>query len=112
MILLLDVDRDLTTGWEGFEYIVNRSVKDGSTTLLEKSTGGWNWEAVTEIKYETKGNELHLVIPKAALGITAASFQVDFKWLDNPSTPGEVMDLYLSGDTAPQGRFRYRYRVR
>jgi hypothetical protein len=34
---------------------------------------------------------------------------LDFKWADNVQSPGDVMDLYTSGDTAPEGRFMYRY---
>ena len=34
---------------------------------------------------------------------------VDFKWIDNPQRAGDIMDLYGSGDVAPEGRFRYRY---
>ena len=34
---------------------------------------------------------------------------IDFKWADNLQQPGEVMDFYLSGDVAPEGRFNYRY---
>ena len=32
-----------------------------------------------------------------------------FKWVDNPQAPGDIMDFYLSGDVAPEGRFLYRY---
>ena len=34
---------------------------------------------------------------------------LDFKWADGITRPGEVLDLYASGDAAPEGRFRYRY---
>jgi hypothetical protein len=33
----------------------------------------------------------------------------DFKWTDNLQRPGDVMDFYLSGDVAPEGRMNYRY---
>jgi hypothetical protein len=33
----------------------------------------------------------------------------DFKWTDKIQHPDDVMDLYLSGDLAPDDRFRYRY---
>jgi hypothetical protein len=32
-----------------------------------------------------------------------------FKWADNLQSPGDVMDFCVSGDTAPEGRFMYRY---
>jgi hypothetical protein len=39
----------------------------------------------------------------------AATLTLDFKWADNLQQPGDVMDFYVSGDVAPQGRFKYRY---
>ena len=32
-----------------------------------------------------------------------------FKWMDNTLSNGDIMDLYLYGDTAPTARFNYRY---
>ncbi len=34
---------------------------------------------------------------------------LDFKWADNLQSPGDVMDFYVSGDTASEARFMYRY---
>ena len=109
MMLLIDADGRHDTGWEGFEFIVNRKVVNATTTTLERHTGGWNWERVAEIPMEFRGNELHLAIPRTLLKLPAGPFRLDFKWLDNPQSPGDPLDLYLSGDTAPMGRFRYRY---
>jgi hypothetical protein len=33
----------------------------------------------------------------------------DFKWVDHPSRPDDVMDFYLSGDVAPDARCCYRF---
>lgn len=63
------------------------------------------------ISFRTSGRELHLTIPRAALGLSknSASISLDFKWADNIQAPGDLMDFYVSGDAAPEGRFRYRY---
>ncbi len=100
-----------TTGWEGYQFIVNRTVVNENTTVLEKSTGGWNWAKVAEVSYRVKGNELQVAIPRSALDIPTGKddFKLDFKWADNLQKPGDVMDFYLSGDVAPDGRFKYRY---
>ena len=34
---------------------------------------------------------------------------VEFKWADNASTDGKVMDFYVQGDAAPDGRFTYLF---
>lgn len=47
--LLIDVEnKNSTDTWESFEYIVNR-INSNNKTVLERSTGGWNWEKVSEV---------------------------------------------------------------
>ena len=109
MLLLLDTDQKRATGWEGYDFIVNRS-RDGQDTWLERNTGGWTWEKVAKVQLTISGNELMFAIPRAALGLPAGdAVTLDFKWWDNPQKPGDIMDVYLSGDAAPDGRFNYRY---
>lgn len=61
--------------------------------------------------HRTEGNELHLAIPRPALGLREGEtrLSIDFKWMDNAKRPGDILDSYASGDTAPEGRFMYRY---
>jgi hypothetical protein len=111
MWLLIDADQNPRTGWEGYEFIVNRSVAGPETTWLERHRSGWEWERVTPLKFRYAGHELHLAIPRNALGKTDAAkpLKLDFKWADAIQRPGDVMDFYLSGDVAPEGRFAYRF---
>ncbi|MSU23953.1 MAG: hypothetical protein EXS32_09050 [Opitutus sp.] len=109
MLLLLDTDQKRSTGWEGYDFIVNRS-RDGQETWLERNAGGWTWEKVAKVQLTVSGNELMFAVPRAALGLPAGdAVTFDFKWWDNPQNPGDIMDIYLSGDAAPDGRFNYRY---
>jgi len=41
--------------------------------------------------------------------IRAAGARNNFKWVDNAQHPGEIIDFYVSGDVAPEGRFTFRY---
>ena len=111
MQLLIDVDQNAETGWEGCDFIVNRSVASNQTTWLEKNEGGWHWKPVALVKYRVKDNELHLALPRDALGLSGQGtrLSIDFQWIDNCQRPGDIMDFYISGDAAPEGRFRYRY---
>jgi hypothetical protein len=94
-------------GWEGFDYIVNRD-KPGE---LEKSSGGWNWEKVCDVRSVLNGNALEIEIPRASLGLAHAPFELGFKWSDHMQNDGDPMDFYLHGDCAPGGRFTYVYRA-
>ena len=109
MWLLLDTDQNAKTGWEGYDYLV-RQTTDGKEAWLEKNFGGWKWEKVAKVEFATKGNELMQSVPRAALGLPAGDdVALDFKWWDNAQKPGDIMDAYLSGDTAPDARFNFRY---
>ncbi len=100
MWLLIDSGR-ARTGWAGYDYIVNRV-----PGWLEANTGGWNWKKTAKIACRIAGHEMHIAVPRSALGRPAG---LDFKWVDNLQRPGDVMDFYLSGDAAPPGRFKFRF---
>ncbi len=111
MWLLLDSDQNPQTGWAGYDFMVNRTRAADGKFWLEKNTGGWTWEKVAPIELRVQGNELQLTIPRAALGWSSGETKTafDFKWADNLQHPGDIMDFYVSGDVAPEGRFNYRY---
>ena len=114
MWLLIDIDQDRATGWEGYDFVVNRRVQGDGISVLEKNTGGWNWTQVADIAFRAEDSSLHLAILRTALGLggegTAAS--IDFKWVDHAQHPGEILDFYVNGDAAPAGRFEsHRYWV-
>lgn len=110
MWLLINANGDDADGWEGFEFIVNRNIEKEGRTWLEKSTGGWQWEKVAPVSFVVRGCEMHLAIPLKHLDIAGRSaFSIDFKWWDNAQRPGDILDVYTSGDAAPPGRYRFRY---
>lgn len=111
MWLLIDTHQSKAPAWEGYDYVVNRVVANRRATWLEKCTGGWNWGKCALVEYRVEGNQLDLAIPRSALGLPTGNrpVSIDFKWVDNLQHPGNIMDFYVSGDVAPEGRFRYRY---
>lgn len=110
MRLFIEVEGAGGADWEGYQYIINRG-NPGEKAILERSTGGWNWENVGEVDYSVQGSRLQLAVPKALLKIEGDDFTINFKWSDNMQTDGDIMDLYLHGDAAPGGRFKYQYRT-
>jgi len=92
MWLLIDADQNAKTGWEGYDFILNRT-RDGQETWLEKNSGGWKWEKVAKVELVTQGNELMLAVPRKALGLPEGdAVALDFKWWDNAQKPGDIMD--------------------
>jgi hypothetical protein len=112
MWLLVNSDCDGRTGWEGYDYIVNRTIEGEGSSWLEKNVGGWNWQQVTKIKLHVSGDQLQLAVPRSALGLSSGDLSIEFKWADDLQHSGDVMDFYVSGDVAPAARFMYRYHTR
>ncbi len=110
MQLLIDIDRDKTTGWNGYDFIVNRVGPEGRKAILEKNIQGiWMWEESAVCEFRTYGDRLVVKIPRKALGLSSDSLDFEFKWNDNMQEEGNIMDFYVNGDTAPGGRFNYVY---
>jgi hypothetical protein len=111
MMLFIDRDRDHRTGWQGYDFVVNRRVKDAETTFLEHTRAGWKWQPKAEVKFCHGGSELALAISREALGIGDGPFQLEFKWADNIQNEDSIDEFTLNGDAAPPGRFNYLYSV-
>ena len=106
MNLFIKSDGDDTNGWYGFDYVINRSGSDGKASV-ERFKGGWNFESVGEAEYAQSGKTLKIKVKKDLIGYNGNSF--DFKWADNSVSDGNIMGFLDKGDTAPDGRFCYRY---
>lgn len=112
MVLFLDVDGDHRTGWEGYDFMVSHAGRTNASGTLCRNAGGWKWTPVAEVSGVMAGNDMHLAIPRAALGLEPAKgpLRLDFKWADNVPDSGNILDFIDNGDVAPNGRFNYRFR--
>lgn len=96
--------------WEGFDYLVNRGERSPTASTLERCVGGWNWSSAGRAALRVTGCEMEMAVRRVDLGLKpGAPIRLQFKWADNVQKPGEVMEFLLNGDTAPNGRFTYRY---
>ena len=111
MTLLIDAGAATKNSkdWEEFEYIIGRQGTTDITMVLEKSTGSWNWETVANVKYVVSGNEMVIEVPRKLLGNAGKTLDFGFKWCDDNLKDGDIMNLYTDGDTAPGGRFVFRF---
>ncbi len=110
MMLFLDTDRDHETGWEGFDFVLNRVTPPTHACILERAGGDFACAPAGQAAYAVKEKELELAIPRAALGLTADTpLDIEFKWADNIMREGNIAEFTVNGDAAPPGRFNYRY---
>ena len=127
MNLLIDCDA-ANSGWNTFDFVVNKSAASADTVVLERFTGdGYASEKAADCEYSVDGRYMTVKIRKADLGISGNEFTVNFAWTDNvhdvtdtgtrnadgswtyTDYSGDIMEFYVSGDVAPGGRFKYCY---
>ena len=113
MTLYLDTDRSRKTGWEGYDYVINRIPAPAGKASVEKyvrtaEPGSFTWESVGRASLHVRGNTLTLSVPRALIS-AEGSLNFEFKWSDNIQE-ANVMDFYANGDAAPIGRFNYLYK--
>lgn len=109
MNLYLNVDGDITTGWEGYDYILNRD-RDSFVVTVEKfKDNTFISEVVGGAYYYIEGAYMTIRLSKDLLGISGKLEQMIFKWADNSVKNGDPMAFMDLGDTAPDNRFGYAY---
>ena len=107
MRLFIDIDRDKSTGWEGYDFVINRKAP-AAKAYMEQSASGWNWTQSSEVSYKYDKNKLEIAVPRKLLN-KQGKLDIEFKWSDNMQKEGDIMDFLVSGDVAPLGRFNFQY---
>ena len=59
--------------------------------------------------FAVQGNVIEIAVPRKLLGKTGKELSFAFKWADNPSNPDDIISISVTGDTAPNRRFAYRF---
>ena len=110
MNLYVDADSNPATGWEGFDYLINRSRTDKTVTVEKFVDGQWVFETVGEAAYTLGESSMTIQVAKTTLGGKAGeAMSLSFKWADNANVQGDVMRFMELGDTAPNDRFVFAY---
>ncbi|MBR0158470.1 MAG: hypothetical protein IJM24_05245 [Clostridia bacterium] len=107
--MTLYISTDLTTGWKGYDYVINyRAPSEGETSvgrLADPET--YTVTDCGSARIRIADDLMMLSVPKTVLGISGSA-DFAFKWADN-NTLGDVFSFYKNGDAAPIGRAMYRY---
>lgn len=111
MNLLIKTKDDNVDTFGGFDYLINRQPAADGTTTIEKCKvgGGYAWESKGSANYYVNGKNIIYSIPLKALGLTQNNCYVRIKASDNVTAYQDIMDYYVTGDSAPIGRFAYAY---
>ncbi len=111
MLLLIDADKNSNTGWHGYDFLINKKINGKTTTLMRYNPNSPNdpWAEVAQLNYRYNGKRLEIAVPRKLLGLQDDNFIFDFKWSDNPVNLKDPISFCISGDTAPNRRFNYRF---
>lgn len=110
MLLVIDADNNSSTGWYGYDFLINKQIKDeGTTTLMRYDESKAEWVEVAELPMAYSENKLEISVPRELLGLTGDAFVFDFKWSDNPVELKDPISFCTDGDAAPNRRFNYRF---
>lgn len=110
MLLLVDADKDSSTGWYGYDFLINQDI-DPETTSVKRfvsSQAAQPWQTAGHAAYRYAGKGLEISVPRALLGLTSDLATFDFHWSDNPAELKDPISLCTDGDSAPNRRFNYR----
>jgi hypothetical protein len=112
MMLFIDIDRDKSTGWNGYDYVINRINPKNNKAVIEKNIAGrWEWESVGSAPISIQNNRLEIAVSRSLLKLEGQPVNFEFKWNDNMQENGNIMDFYVNGDSAPGGRFNFVYKA-
>ena len=95
-------------GWEGYEYVINRSVT-GTEGSVEKLSADGSGSETGKAEVTVQGAVMQIRVPRAAIGLGAEENTFYFKVADGVELPNDIMEYYVSGRSLPMGRLSYQY---
>ena len=102
LTLYLNTDRNYSTGWEGYDYIVEKGV------VSKFADGAFEKTNVATVNYAIKGNMMQLAIPRSVIAETGV-VDLELKWSDNVDVSKDYLNFYSDGSVAPYGKLNYLF---
>ena len=85
MTLYIDCTED-GKGWNGYDYVVNKTAPSANRAVLERFTGdGYGSEKVADVAYRVEGKQQMIAVPQTALKADGGTLK--FTWTDNVHDP-------------------------
>ena len=102
---------DAAGGWEGYHYVVNRSVS-GAVGSVERLSADGSSVRIGDANLHRNGQYLAVSVPRSAVGLSGEELSFSFKVADHVTHPRDIADYYATGDAAPLGRLNYSFRTK
>lgn len=97
MLLYIDADQNSSTGWRGYDYVVNaQALNDRTTTLCTLAKDGTRGAPIG-IPFRSTGTELMIPVPRALIQQDHGAVSFDFHWTDSIAPAAGPSDFFLQG---------------
>lgn len=108
MLLFIDVDRNKGTGWEGYDYVINKGdISPTRSTLMQWT--GLEWGNAISIPIAQAGTQMEISVLRSDLQLGTGTPEFYFKWADNPLHLEDISCFFNDGEAAPDRRFNYNF---
>ena len=108
MNILVKTDGSSDKAFE-YDYVINRYPTVNGVTTVERICADGRKVLSGKATYSVSGDILRVTVPFEALGLEAGDVHFGFKVADNVADPDDIMEYYVSGDSAPIGRLSFDY---
>ena len=108
MNILVKTDDSSDKAFE-YDYVINRYPTVNGVTTVERICAYGRKVLSGRATYSVSGDILRVTVPFGALGLEAGDVHFGFKVADNVADPDDIMEYYVSGDSAPIGRLSFDY---
>ncbi|MFA6239419.1 MAG: hypothetical protein WC655_00735 [Candidatus Hydrogenedentales bacterium] len=111
MLLLIDADKNHDTGWNGYDFLIDKKIQDDKATTLMRADANSAenpWVEREQLAYRYAGKGIEIAVPRKSLELNGDALAFDFHWCDNPADLKDAISLCTDGDSAPNRRFNYR----
>ena len=108
MNILVRTDDSSDKAFE-YDYVINRYPTVNGVTTVERICADGRKVLSGKATYSVSGDILRVTVPFEALGLEAGDVHFGFKVADNVADPDDIMEYYISGDSAPIGRLTFDY---
>ena len=108
MNILVRTDDSSDKAFE-YDYVINRYPTVNGVTTVERICADGRKVLSGKATYSVSGDILRVTVPFEALGLDSGDVHFGFKVADNVADPDDIMEYYVSGDSAPIGRLSFDY---
>ena len=109
MLLYIDSDQNATTGWQGYDFVIDAGSRAKGITTLQTIDSAGKLGSSIKLDFRLESNKVMIAIPRDVLHQTSGAVKLDFHWIDNVLPSNDPASFFIHGDAAPERRFNYRY---